>query len=129
VRRLVAALVLGVFGLLPVTGALSNIAAHAADLPLCCRAHGKHKCALRLLQHAPAGSPAQPVIYPVCGHYPLLPLANLAAVNIPIFPPKDSELFHVAILSHLAAQFDREVRFNKCFERSHWKRGPPTFFS
>jgi hypothetical protein len=84
---------------------------------------------MRLLNVAPPGSSAQAVVYPVCNQYPLLPPANLAAVNIPVFPPKDSGLFHVSTLSLLAAQFDGEARFKKCLEHSHWKRGPPTFLS
>ena len=129
VQRLLASIVLSVIGLLPVAGALSNITAHAPQLPSCCRAHGKHQCAMRALQYASAGSPAEPGIYPVCGQYPFTPPASFAAGNASVFPPEGSELFHAAIVSRLAAQLPREARISGSFESSHRKRGPPAFLS
>lgn len=129
VRRLLASIVLSVIGFLPVAGALSDVTRHVSQLPPCCRAHGKHKCAMRLLQYATSSSPVEPGIYPVCSQYPFLPPASLAPANASVFPPKDSELFRAAIASQPAAQFEDEARYSGCFGRSHLKRGPPTFLS
>jgi hypothetical protein len=128
VQRLWAALLLSVTGFLPVAGALSNTA-HAPELAACCRAHGKHKCAMRLLQNAPEASPLEAAIYPVCDQYSSIPLVSLAAANGLAFPLRDSEGFDLATLSYSAAQLESEARVSDCFERSHWKRGPPGFLS
>ncbi len=129
VQRLWAAILLSVTGFLPVTGALSNISAHAASLPACCRAHGKHNCARQTLTNGAASLPIEPAISSICDQYPSPPPANLAVAKLSTFPPKGSEAFHPVIVSHRATQLEREPRLNSWFERSHWKRGPPCFFS
>jgi hypothetical protein len=129
VQRLWAAVLLSVAGFLPVAGPLSSVTAHTRELRACCRAHGRHKCAMRTLTSAPAGTPEEPAIYPVCDQYSSRLPASLAVVTIPAFRPRDSEGFDLANLSYSAAQLEGEARLNGCFERSHWKRGPPDLLS
>ena len=129
VRRLLAAIVLSVIGLLPITGALSSSTVQVRQLPPCCRVHGKHQCALHLLEKAPAGSPVRLAISSVCGQYPFSQLPGFTAENVSVFSPKASALFHCATVSYLPAPFEGETRLSNCFERGNLKRGPPTFFS
>jgi hypothetical protein len=128
VQRVWAILVLSLIGLMPIAPAFAN-AARTIEVPLCCRAHGKHKCAMRSEVgglHAPDTAPA---MYGICDQFPLGQPASSTAVNLSAFVPQASQLFFAAIVSHPTAQEQTEARFRISFASSRQKRGPPSFLS
>ncbi len=129
VQRLLAALVLSVIGFLPVAPLLSGAGGASKNLPPCCRAQGKHKCAMRWAQNAPAGTAAELAIYAVCGACPFSTAMSYATESATVFPPKATELSFEAIVSHPIEQTQTEARYRISFARSRQKRGPPTFLS
>ena len=129
VQRLLAALVLSVIGFLPVAPVLASFSATAKNLPACCRAHGKHKCAMRGMENAPASPAAELAMYGVCGEYPFSTAMSYAQESATVFPPKATELSFEAIVSHPIEQTQTEARYRISFARSRQKRGPPTFLS
>jgi hypothetical protein len=115
-----AAFVLSVIGFLPMAEGWS--AHRAPELPACCRALGKHKCAMR------AGSAAAPALYSVCDKYSLPALGSPAA-NTPAFQPKATGSLYETLVSRRVAPVQAESLLSICFERSRGKRGPPSFSS
>lgn len=125
VQRAWAILLLNLIGLLPLAPAFSR-PTHVAQLPACCRAQGKHRCAMRqVTAHASA---TDPTIYSVCGQFPVQPVSS-TAVNPSVFLTKASHPFFAAISSHPVVQEQIEARYRISFERSRQKRGPPSFLA
>jgi len=121
VQRILATLVLAVIGFLPVGEDLASVAS-VPELPACCRAHGRHKCAMR------SGADATPALYSVCDKYSLPELGS-AVVNAQAFEPKATVSFLEPLVSRLVVPAQAESRLNISFERSRPKRGPPSFSS
>ncbi len=126
VQRAWAILLLTFIGLSPVAPAFAN-PARVAQLPICCRAQGKHKCAMR--EGTAHASGTAPAIYPVCGQFALLQPVSSTAANSSVFLPKASRLFFAAISSHPVIQEQTEARYRISFARSRQKRGPPFFLA
>ncbi len=126
VQRAWAILLLTFIGVLPVAPVFAK-PTHTAQLPVCCRAQGKHNCAMR--QARAHSSVTEPAIYSVCGQFPLLPPVSSTAVNPSVFLPKASQLFFAAIPSHPVIQEQTEARYRISLERSRQKRGPPFFLA
>ena len=84
---------------------------------------------MRWLQHQSPGSDAELAIYSLCDKCPFLPPANSTVVNPSVFLPGDSQVLFAAIVSRPVAHAQIEPRFHISFERSHQKRGPPSFLS
>lgn len=123
-RRLLAVGVLCVTGWWPVAPLLSSASA-TPQLPLCCRAHGKHGCALSRLHQGVPGSNAQPAIRSLCDQWPFLLPVSSTAVSTSVFLPQTRQVLMAAIASHPVIQVQTESRFQVSFERSRQKRGPP----
>jgi hypothetical protein len=124
VRRSLAVVVLFVTGLWPVAPLLSS-ASPTPQLPLCCRANGKHKCSASKLQQGAPESSTQPAIRSICDQWPVLFHISSTAVSPSVFLPPATQLFYAAIASHPVAQAQTESRFRISFDRSRQKRGPP----
>jgi len=121
---LLAVVVLCVTGFWPVAPLLSS-ASSTPQLPLCCRANGKHKCGLSRLQQEGAGSNAGAALRSVCGDWPISIGASSTAISPSVFLPPAKQLFFAAILNHPAVQAQTESQYRISFERSRHKRGPP----
>jgi hypothetical protein len=119
-QRLLALLLLSVIGYLPVAPALASTG--TAALPACCRAHGKHKCAMRSQQRE-AG------LYAVCDQCPASAQLSSPAVHAPVFPPVRVGSFLERLAVRRIAPEQSVARLNISFERSRPKRGPPSFRS
>lgn len=125
-QRAWAIVILSILGILPVAPAFTN-ATRTIQLPPCCRAHGKHKCEIRL--RLAESHSSEPALYSSCDQFPLLQLASSTAVNPSAFLHKTAQLFFAAIVSHPVAHEQTEARFRISFARSRQKRGPPHFLS
>jgi hypothetical protein len=121
VQRILATLVLALIGFLPMAEGWHSTT-RTPELPACCRAHGKHKCAMR------SGSNTAPAFYPVCNKYSL-PALGAAVVNTQAFEPKATVSFFKPLVSCRVAPAQAESRLTISFERSRQKRGPPPFSS
>jgi hypothetical protein len=89
-------------------------------IPACCRAHGKHKCMMRMAANQPIHG-----IAPKC---PFVPRFSFTAVNGPgIAIPIAAQSRCGALAAHPAAQAQAETLFRISFARSRQKRGPPVF--
>jgi hypothetical protein len=121
VQRILATFLLALIGFLPVAEGWHS-ATRTPELPACCRAHGKHKCAMR------SGSDKAPAFYPVCDKYSLPELGS-AVANPQPFEPKATVSFLEPLVSRRVAPAQAESRLTISFERSRQKRGPPSFSS
>lgn len=128
VQRAWAIVVLTVIGLLPIAPAFTN-STRTIQLAPCCRAHGKHKCAMRSQVFDSGTSHTAPAMYSLCDQFRLLRPAGSTAINPYAFLQKPAPLFFAGIASHPAIQEQTEARFRIGFARSCQKRGPPAFLS
>lgn len=63
-RQFAAAILLCIFGTLLPSATVISLAAPAALLPICCRAHGAHHCMLMGMGNGASGSAAVPLFRP-----------------------------------------------------------------
>jgi hypothetical protein len=120
-QRLLAILLLSVIGYLPVSPAFAAPGS-AAKLPACCRAHGKHKCAMRSAQPESA-------LYAVCSQCPVSAQLSSPALHVPVFPPVQAALSFDALAIRRIAPEQSAARLSISFDHSRRKRGPPSFLS
>jgi hypothetical protein len=94
-----------------------------ANLPACCRRHGKHHCMMQGMQ----GSDSRPGLAAVREKCPCFP-ARTAAVRSVQFVPGPGRLFHAAACSGTlivpASHTGVRASFLACYPR----RGPPSLF-
>lgn len=96
-----------------------------AGLPLCCRAHGKHKCATRMAMDTSSGA----TIKSVSEKCPFaLRLSTIALASSVFFPAR---LFVPcgALVSQPDRMAQTEARYRISFGRARQKRGPPALFA
>jgi hypothetical protein len=122
VRRILAVLLIALFGLLAVSPALS--ADPESNLPACCRRAGKHHCAMAAESGASSGPAFQSGGR--CPYFPgslvttSSPVAIAGVFSLSIFaPPAGYSAMRCATAA--GATFSPS--------RSHQKRGPPSFLS
>lgn len=98
----------------------------SASVPVCCREHGKHQCAMKMAhamkeQSNPDRSIG--VIYEKCPYSSKL---WTTASNSQMFTLQRAQLFFGAVVSHPAIHAQTEARYRISFSRSRQKRGPPS---
>lgn len=91
-----------------------------ANLPPCCRRHGKHHCAMRTAQQQD-GRPRFTSVREKCPCFP----AGTCASHSPQFQPESGRWFHPAALSAGSIARHTDAGFRLAFSLSHPKRGPP----
>ena len=114
--------------LLSVTSFLLAAPAIGADaethLPACCRAKGKHRCAL---EHGSAGQSGGGISFASVGsRCPMFPKAGAVATGSQPFLPRASERYASQVVSQPAIQRGAETPFRFSFDRTCPKRGPPS---
>lgn len=100
-----------------------------AEVPLCCRASGRHKCAMRLSRGALAESDAKTAVQIVAPKCPFLPGMGFTTVTSSAPLPGGGQYCFGSLSSQPAVQAQAEARFRISFARARQKRGPPSFLS
>ncbi|MEO8051892.1 MAG: hypothetical protein ABI833_15860 [Acidobacteriota bacterium] len=122
-KRIAAILVLGVFSFLLIAP-LAIATDPEAQLPACCRAHGKHHCMM------PVGSPSgAPMFRPQNSVCPLFPSAGALGASDSTVTLAASQHFFAGIVSHPAAHAQTEALYRISYSRTGQKRGPPVVLS
>src|SRR5438105_2808780 len=121
-HRICALLLLHVISFLLIAPAICVDA--ASQLPACCRAKGRHHCAMdhpstgqRLVTEAPA--------YAVSAHCPMFPKTAIAVTSSLVLLTRTSQQFYCCVLSDPAIHAQTEARFRISFRRTCQKRGRP----
>ena len=123
-HRVFAFLLLSVlsFGLIaPAVSQNANL-----QLPPCCRAHGKHHCAMKqmmAMQNSADSGVSRNSVEEKC---PYLPKAGMMAFHSQTYLQMDYQVFFGELVSHPAVHAQTEARFRISFSRSRQKRGPPS---
>jgi len=125
VRRLFAILLLSAIQFVLVAPAFSVDA--DTQLPPCCRAHGKHKCAMKR-----ALLPNSITVSPIATLGEKCPFSAASgdtarAWQSVLFGP--SQAFFGSVLSYAAMLAQTEAHFRVSFSRTRQKRGPPSLLS
>ena len=90
-----------------------------ATLPLCCRKHGKHHCAMHLAEANEPGS-----FIAVSTQCPYFPRASIALHN-ELSTPASAALFFADVIRHPTESPQTEAGYRISYCRSRQKRGPP----
>jgi hypothetical protein len=124
--RLLSLVLLAAVGLPTIAPALALAQDPDAGLPICCRRHGQHHCALSMDRMAQLSrQSSQPQIGAVCLRYPRHEVAPVTGAHLIAFhaPQRATALFAAPAP---AARAETSRRISR--DRSHHKRGPPSSF-
>jgi hypothetical protein len=119
-RRSIAISLVLLFGLMPIAPLLSPEG--DAHLPACCRANGKHHCAMRSLARYWADQKGFTSVTEKCP----CPPSPAAAVHGPSFELGGATYFFVKAQMPSVPLAQPRSLARTCFLRSHCKRGPPS---
>jgi hypothetical protein len=92
-----------------------------ANLPACCRRHGKHHCMMQAVQ----GSDGPPGLTAVREKCPCFPVGTVAGRSVQ-FAPEPGGLFHPAARSGTLLVPPAQPGVRASFLGSYPKRGPPS---
>jgi hypothetical protein len=120
-RHTLATLLIAIFGFVPISPALfaSDV---DANLPACCRAHGKHHCAMMASRSVSSSGPAIQA-----GRCPLFPGNKAVVAHRVTGAPRTSQAVFSEVLSHPASHPQTEALYRISYSRAAQKRGPPSF--
>jgi len=118
-RRAVSLLLISFFGLLLMAPLLARDP--EANLPPCCRRHGKHHCAMVTVE----GQDGRPDVASLREKCPCFPAAT-CAVHSSSFEPAAGRQFCSPAASAFFLALHSEAGFRVTFLGSHPKRGPPS---
>jgi len=123
-RRIVATLMLLVFGSFLSAPLLAASSDPQSNLPACCRRDGKHHCMMTMTQSPTGGTQ----VY-AGSHCPYFPQSGVAVdVQQPATAPSATSAIYADLVSHPAVHAQTEARGRIAFDRSRQKRGPPAHF-
>lgn len=122
-RRIVSIALLAVFSWQFAAPAFSPDA--EANLPPCCRRHGKHHCMMRWMVQQESGHPAFTTVTERCPYGP----ASVTAVHSSAYQPPVASSFYTGPGSQSAVAPPTAPVAGNTFLRGHQKRGPPFLFA
>jgi hypothetical protein len=122
-RRTIALSLLMMFSWLLIAPFLAPDA--EANLPACCRRHGKHHCMMNRMERLGGNQKGFSSVSEKCPCFP----AGTCAVHSATFKPEAGERFYAEVVRHPACAPQTEALFRISFLRSHPKRGPPALFA
>jgi hypothetical protein len=122
-RRTLATLLIAIFGFAPISPALfaSDV---DANLPACCRSHGKHHCTMMAMRSVSSPGPAMRA-----GRCPLFPTNKAVAAQRITSALRTSQAAFSEVVSHPASRPQTEALYRISYSRAAQKRGPPSFLS
>jgi len=124
VRKLIAIVLLAVFGL-PVASSLFALTPRSeAGLPACCRRNGKHHCMMDMADRNQVSS-AKPIFSAPPAKCPYCPAAILSSHRSVDYMPPSKNMIYAGLVSHPAGVVQTECQQRISRYRAHGKRGPP----
>ncbi len=118
-RRIVSIALLAVFSWQFAAPAFSPDA--EANLPPCCRRHGKHHCMMSRMVRQESGHPAFTRVTEKCPYGP----ASVTAAHTSAYQPRADSSFYTGSGSQSAVAPPTAPFAVNTFLRGHQKRGPP----
>jgi hypothetical protein len=117
-RRAISLSLLMMFGWLLIAPFLAPDA--EANIPACCRRHGKHHCMMNRIERL--GSQKRfTAVSEKCPRFP----TGLNAAHSAAFKPDTGARFYAEVVRHPACSAQTDALYHIAFARSHQKRGPP----
>ena len=92
-----------------------------ANLPACCRSHGKHHCNMRRMMRLDGSQKGFSAVSEKCPFWP----ASTCAVHSASFKPETGTRFFDVVVSGPVSAAQAETASRISLLRSHQKRGPP----
>ncbi len=124
VRRLVAMLLLAVFGLPLVSSSLALGQSSEASLPACCRRAGEHHCAMPMAERAASASQAPAWTSPL-QRCPYCPASITAGHHVDAVWLRGGSAAHFGFRAVAGPVVQAQCAHRLARERSRHKRGPP----
>jgi hypothetical protein len=128
-RRLISILLLVVFGFPVVLPMLAMGQDAEASLPACCRRNGKHHCMMSTDSRGKLFTDHSPQFDATPEKCPYSPAAVAPVPPHPLASPAIAAAIYADLISHPAGFSQTEAKRRISLDRSHQKRGPPTFTS
>jgi hypothetical protein len=130
-RRLVAMLLLAVFGLPLVLSSMALGQGPEAGLPACCRRTGAHHCGMTMGERMQRAAHANddPQVQSPLTCCPYCPASVAVQHHEPFSSPAELRTMLVVFQSQPAVVAQTESRWRIARDRSRHKRGPPHTFS
>ena len=118
-RRLLSLVLLAAFGL-PIVAPMFALGQDPdAGLPICCRRHGKHHCAMLEARNKESAAPS---LIARCPFFPQSAVAPVTGAHLIVFhPPRLSASFAAAFAPAARTETHRPI----ARDSAHHKRGPP----
>ncbi|MGA9062724.1 MAG: hypothetical protein WB341_13785 [Terracidiphilus sp.] len=118
-RRTIALALVMIFGWTPIAPVFGPDA--DANLPPCCRRHGKHHCMMRMMEQLGGNRPDFTSVTEKCPYWPV----STCAVHSVIYKPPEGQTFCAGGARRAASATRPEARPRLFFLRGNPKRGPP----
>jgi len=126
-RRFLAIALLAVFGLPFVSPLLAMTARSEANLPACCRKHGKHHCMMSVVERNQLDGGKAAFTAPL-ERCPYAPVAILGTQHPATFAHPAWQTIHADFATYAVGDADTRSKLHIACDRTHCKRGPPARF-
>lgn len=93
-----------------------------ANLPPCCRRHGKHHCMMRMMERFSGNQAGFTSVSEKCPCSP----ASTCAVHSPTYKSETGNQVYADVVHHPSCAPQTEALYRASFLASHQKRGPPS---
>lgn len=131
-RKVIAILLLAIFGLPLLLSSAALGQGAEAGLPACCRRTGAHHCAMTMSERGLSANPTEAStgsgeirLRRLAERCPYCPTTPVTAHADPLSEPEQARLLAAAFGSQAAVVAQTESRWRIARDRSRQKRGPP----
>jgi hypothetical protein len=124
-RKALSILLLAMFCLPAITPLFALQAQEDANLPACCRRHGKHHCMMSMQDRQAMTASQDPQFAAPTEKCPYAPSMVVRGVHLSSFVPQPGRLVTAEIFGHPAGIIQTESKLRTSEIRSRQKRGPP----
>ena len=123
-RKFLAIALLAVFGLPFVSPLLAMTARSEANLPACCRKHGKHHCMMSAVERSRL-NPGKPAFTAPVEKCPYAPAAILSTQHPTKLASPSWQMFYAKVGTGCAGIGPTILQWRLARGKAHGKRGPP----